>query len=385
MTTTLARPTSFPKLAVASGALATTMVGACVPVTGLLIGYPVLSGLAIRYAIGAAVLYVWLRRKGRRLPRPGPRDLLGIAGMIACGMLGFNAAILEAQRYAQPGLIAAMIGGAPLVLALLVPALRGRRPGALALIGAATVTVGVLVLSGGGSWHGPGLALAGLTLIGEVLFTVFGARVAERLGVLETCVLSCALAAIAAAAIGTATTTITATHTTAQATTATSAAAPITIAPASTAPTTTVAGTPAPATTVAATTAPATTPTATTAPATIAPYATAAGPTSPATALNPAQAALAAWPMPSPTQWIALVVLGAVLTAIGFVSWYSSVSALGPDRAAVLIGLIPVSGFAMSIALHAQPITATGIVGTLLVGTGCVVGLRPTATQPGAP
>jgi hypothetical protein len=61
------------------------LVGASVPVTGLLAGYPVLSGQAIGYAVGAVVLYAWLVRNGRRVPRPGLRDLLGLAGMLGPG------------------------------------------------------------------------------------------------------------------------------------------------------------------------------------------------------------------------------------------------------------------------------------------------------------
>jgi drug/metabolite transporter (DMT)-like permease len=278
--------------AVACGALAAVLVGGSVPVTGLLAHYPVLSGQAIRYAIGALALYVWLRRTGRRLPRPSWRDVVGIAGMVGLGMLGFNAALLAAQRWAEPGFVAAMLGGTPLFLALLVPALRGRRPALAAMIGAALVVVGVVVLSGGGSWHGPGLVLSLLVLLGEVMFTVSGAGVTQRLGVLETCVVAC----VAATVIGAVSSTV-------------------------------VDG-------------------------------------------------RAAWPVPTVTETIALLILGLLVTAVAFCAWYTSVSALGADRAGVLIGLMPLSGFVVSVLLGAQPVTAIGVVGALLVGAGCVTGLR---------
>lgn len=297
MTTTSVPARSIPLAAVAQGAVTTTLVGAAVPITGLLINYPVLGGLAIRYGGGALVLYVWLRRKGRRLPRPSPRDLLGLAGMIGPGMLGFNAVVLEAQRYAQPGFVAAMIGAAPLILALLVPAVHGRRPGLFVVIGALVVTAGEIVLSGGGSWHGPGLLLAALAVVGEVLFTVSGAGVARRLGVLETSVLACGLAAIIGAVS--------------------------------------------------------------------------------ATVVGAAVGGPAAWPMPTPVEWIALLAVGAVTLSIGMVCWYSSVSTLGADRAGVLIGLMPVSGFAMSALLGTEPVTITALSGALLVGIGAATGLRP--------
>jgi drug/metabolite transporter (DMT)-like permease len=77
------------------------------------------------------------------------------------------------------------------------------------------------------------------------------------------------------------------------------------------------------------------------------------------------------------TDVVALLVLGVLVTAVAFSAWYACVSALGADRAGVLIGLMPVSGFAMSVVLGAQPLTAIGVAGALLVGVGCAIALRP--------
>ena len=274
--------------------LATTLVGVSVPVTGLLAHYPVLSGQAIRYGIGALALYAWLRRSGRRVPMPGWRDLLGLAGMVGPGMLGFNAAVLAAQRYAEPGFVAAMLGGAPLLLASLVPLSQRRRPAVAVLVGATAVVLGVAILSGGGSWHGPGMVLSVLMLLGEVTFTVSGMGVTARLGVVETCVLACTLAAVTGAVLGTAV----------------------------------------------------------------------GGPS--------------AWPLPTMTQVVALLVLGVLVTAVAFCGWYTCVSALGADRAGVLIGLMPLAGLVTSVLLGVQPLTALSTGGALLVGAGCAVGLRRT-------
>jgi drug/metabolite transporter (DMT)-like permease len=193
-------PTST-RQAAAMAALATVFVGASVPVTGLLDGYPVLSGQAIRYGIGAVLLLAWLRG---RAPRPGRRDLAGLSVMVGGGMLGFNAAILLAQRYATPGFVAAVLGASPLVLAVAAPALRGRRPAPAAVAGAVLVTAGVVVLSGGGSWHGPGLLLAVLVLAGEVSFTLAGVGVVARLGAVSASFWSCAGAAAGGAVLSTA-------------------------------------------------------------------------------------------------------------------------------------------------------------------------------------
>lgn len=292
MTTTVLVQRPRMARAVSGGVVATALVGVSVPVTGLLAHYPVLSGQAIRYAIGALTLYAWLRRSGRRLPRPGWRDLLGIAGMVGPGMLGFNAAVLAAERYAQPGFITAMLGGAPLLLALIVPLLQRRRPAMAVLLGASGVVLGVVVLSGGGSWHGPGLVLSVLTLLGEVLFTVSGMGVTARLGVVETCVWACVLAAVSGAVF------------------------------------------------------------------------------------SSLWGGASAWPAPTATEIVALLVLGVLVTAVAFCGWYTCVSALGADRAGVLIGVMPVSGLVTSVSLGAQPLTAIGIAGTALVAAGCAVGLR---------
>lgn len=192
-----------PATAVGLGATGILIVGGSFPVTGLLMDYPVLSGQAIRYAIGGLVLLGVLLSKGRRLPMPGLHDLLGILGMVVAGMLGFNAAILAAEHYATPGFVAAVVGVSPLVLAVAVPLLGGRRPAISALIGAAIVVLGVAVLTGGGSWHGPGLVLALLCMAGEVLFTLCAVGAVNRLGALEVSTWSCLIAAVGGAGLAT--------------------------------------------------------------------------------------------------------------------------------------------------------------------------------------
>lgn len=276
----------------ALAALACVLVGGSVPVTGLLDGYPVLSGQAIRYGIGAVLLALWLKTKGHRIRLPGSRDLAGLTVMIGAGMLGFNAAILVGQRYATPGFIAAMLGASPLVLAIAAPALRGRRPSPAALLGAALVTCGVVLLSGGGSWHGPGLALALLVVACEVGFTLGGVGVVARLGAAEASLWACVGAAVGGALLS--------------------------------------------------------------------------------TLLHGG----AAWPVPTLTEAVAMVVLGSLVTAVAFVFWYTGVDVLGADRVGVLIGLMPVSGLVVSVLLGAQPLTVAALGGALVVAAGCVVGLR---------
>ncbi|KAA2263276.1 DMT family transporter [Solihabitans fulvus] len=283
--------------------MAALIVGGSVPVTGLLNDYPLLTGQAIRYAIGALALYGWLRLRDRRrrspsggatasastLPRLTGRDVFALLGMVGAGMVGFNAAVLYGQRYATPGLVAAVLGASPLVLAIAVPALRRRWPSPAALVGAVLVIGGVAVLTGGGSWHGPGLALALLTLACEVMFTLCAAGMVARHGAVETSTWSCIVAAVGESALGT---------------------------------------------------------------------------------------VFGGWRMPTGTEAAALLVLGFVVTALAFGCWYTGVSVLGADRAGVLIGLMPVSGLAVSVLLGAQQLTMVAALGAATVTAGCVVGLR---------
>ena len=191
--------------AIGLGATSILLVGASFPVTGLLQGYPVLAGQAVRYAMGGLILLGVLLARGRRPPLPSPRDLAGILGMVVAGMLGFNAAILVAERYATPGFVTAVVGCTPLVLAIAVPLLGRRRPAVAAVVGAGVVVLGVAVLTGGGSWHGPGLLLALACMAGEVLFTLCGIGPVSRLGAIETSMWACLVAAVGGAGVATVT------------------------------------------------------------------------------------------------------------------------------------------------------------------------------------
>lgn len=182
------------KLGVAAGATAASIVGASVPVTGMLEGYPILTGQAMRYALAAVVLLL----VARRLPMPSLRDIPPLLAVVLSGMLGFNALLILSQQYAEPGFVAAVMGGSPIVLALL-----SRRRTTSAVVGAVVVAAGIVLLSGGGSWHGPGLVLALLTMLGEVGFTLFAVGVVRRLGVLGVATWTCLIAAVIGAVAGT--------------------------------------------------------------------------------------------------------------------------------------------------------------------------------------
>lgn len=276
--------------AVAMAATATSLVGLSVPVTGMLDGYPLFAGQAIRYGIAAFCLLGWLLATGRNVPVPTGKDLVGLGLMVVFGMLGFNAAILVGQRYATPGFMAAMLGASPLVLAIIAPLVRGHRPAPYAVAGAVFVGLGVVVLSGGGSWHGPGLLLGLLVVVGEAAFTLGGVGVVARLGAVAASMWSCVFASVGGGVLATFW----------------------------------------------------------------------EGP----------------WRAPSQSELTAIVVLGVLVTTVGFAFWYTGVSVLGADRAGVLMGLMPVAGLVTAVLLGRQSLTLVAAGGTLVVAAGCALGLR---------
>src|SRR6266516_703028 len=143
-------------------ALAMTILGSSFPVTRLLLDYPMLAGQALRYALAALVLAAAsggaptvgpgasdtsavLVRGG---PRPGRRDLARLGALAATGLVGFNVCVLNGLHRADPALLGTVIGAVPLLLALVGPALAGRRPAVRVTVGAAAVVLGVTLVEG---------------------------------------------------------------------------------------------------------------------------------------------------------------------------------------------------------------------------------------------
>ncbi|MCP3798676.1 DMT family transporter [Allokutzneria sp. A3M-2-11 16] len=187
---------------VLAGVATAVMLGGMVPVTALLSDYPLFPAQAVRYAIAAFLLLSFMVLRRRPLPRPSLRDVFALTATATTGMVGFSAAVLYAQQYADGGFVAAVIGGSPLVIAVVAPLLIRQRPVAKALAGTALVVLGVVILSGGGAWHGPGLVLALLAMFGEASFTLFAVGAIARLGVVAVSAYSCVVAALGSALVG---------------------------------------------------------------------------------------------------------------------------------------------------------------------------------------
>ena len=124
------------------GAAASSLVGASFPVSEALIDYPYAAGQCVRYLAGAIILTVLLNG---RLGRPTPKELGLLALVAAVGMVGFNLAVLAAERTAEPAVPGVLVGCAPVVVAVLVPLQEGRRPRRRVLYGASLVALGAFV------------------------------------------------------------------------------------------------------------------------------------------------------------------------------------------------------------------------------------------------
>jgi drug/metabolite transporter (DMT)-like permease len=71
-----------------------------------------------------------------------------------------------------------------------------------------------------------------------------------------------------------------------------------------------------------------------------------------------------------------------VLTAGAFLAWYSAIGRLGVDRAGLFVGVMPVSALLAGVALGTGTVSMLGLLGTLVVGAGVVLGISRTSPAP---
>jgi drug/metabolite transporter (DMT)-like permease len=182
--------------AMASAALGISAVGAGVAASDHLTGYPVLTGQAVRYAAGAALLALVARAGGRARPEPrlGRADRLRLLALAGSGLVLFNVAIVRAVASGEPAVVATIVGLAPVGLALAVPAVERRRPSAGILGGAALAAAGAAVVEGFGHADAAALAWSVVALGCEVAFTLLAAPLLRTLSPLGLSVRASALA-----------------------------------------------------------------------------------------------------------------------------------------------------------------------------------------------
>ncbi|GAA3506344.1 DMT family transporter [Streptomyces prasinosporus] len=184
-------------------ALACLLVGGSFTANSVLGDYPYAGGQFLRYGL-ACLLLLPLAGKGAAaaLRSLAPRAWGRLALLAAVGMVGFNLAVLAAERTAEPAVPGVFVGCAPVVVAVLVPLLDGRRPQRVVLCGASAVALGAFTVQGWGRTDGTGIAFSVCALVGEVGFAVLAVPVLRPLGPRLLSAVVCGIAAAESAAAG---------------------------------------------------------------------------------------------------------------------------------------------------------------------------------------
>ncbi|MFI8192343.1 DMT family transporter [Streptomyces sp. NPDC085946] len=184
-------------------ALACVLVGGSFTANSLLGDYPYAGGQFLRYALACLLLFPLAGRGGlARLRTLTARQWGRLALLAAVGMVGFNLAVLAAERTAEPAVPGVFVGCAPVVVAVVVPLLDGRRPRRALLAGASLVAVGAFTVQGWGRTDGSGIAFSLCALAGEAGFAVLAVPVLRPLGPRLLSATVCGLAAVESAAAG---------------------------------------------------------------------------------------------------------------------------------------------------------------------------------------
>lgn len=184
-------------------ALACVLVGASFTANSVLGDYPYAGGQSLRYGLACLLLLPLLGRGGTAPLRALTRPQWGrLALLAAVGMVGFNLAVLAAERTAEPAVPGVFVGCAPVVVAVLVPLLDRRPPARPAFYGALLVAAGAIAVQGWGRTDGAGIAWSVGALVGEVGFAVLAVPVLRPLGPKLLSATVCAVAALESAVAG---------------------------------------------------------------------------------------------------------------------------------------------------------------------------------------
>lgn len=283
--------------AYASAAGAMFLVGTLAAVSGLVNGYPIYGGQALRYAVSAVLFLVIARVKQLPLLRPRRREVVLLIALAATGLVFFNILVITATRHAHPATIGTIIGAVPIVLALAGPTLSRTRPARRVVAAAIVVVIGTAITSGLGTADLAGVLLSVGALICEACFTLLAIPLLTRLGPIRV---SGYTAATAVPMLLVTALITDGTH-------------------ALRAPT---------------------------------------------------------WPELAGFLYLAIVVGG-----LAFLLWYGAMPRLGPDRAGLFAGLVPIGSITASALLGQAIPTAFELIGASIVVTGLLIGLAPRTSR----
>lgn len=184
-------------------ALACVLVGGSFTANSVLGDYPYAGGQFVRYGLACALLLPLAGRNGAApLRRLALRQWARLALLAAVGMVGFNLAVLAAERTAEPAVPGVFVGCAPVIVAVLLPLAEGRRPRRRVLYGATLVALGACTVQGWGRTDGAGIVCSVCALAGEAGFAVLAVPVLRPLGPRLLSATVCGIAALESAAAG---------------------------------------------------------------------------------------------------------------------------------------------------------------------------------------
>jgi len=199
MATTESRSSRAGALLAATGM---ACVGSSVAVSQTIVDAPLFTLQALRYALAAVLLLTLAAVARRPLPRPRGREWLWLAGVAGSGLVLFNVAVVRGVEHAEPAVIGVAVASVPLVLAVAGPLLSGSRPAPAVVLAAGVVSVGAVLVQGGGRTDAAGLGWALLVLLTEVGFTLLAVPVLGRLGPWAVSLHTTWIAAVALLALG---------------------------------------------------------------------------------------------------------------------------------------------------------------------------------------
>ena len=184
VTTSPPAATSTPGagVGVLAGAAAMVFVGGSVAVSAALADAPLLTAQAVRYALAWLLLLALARAAGRPVLRLRGAERLWVLGVVVTGLVVFNVALVRGSEHAEPAVLGVAVACVPVVLAVVGPALEGRRPRPRVLVAAVVVTAGAVLVQGTGRTDALGLVWAAVVLVCEVGFTLLAVPVLRRIG-----------------------------------------------------------------------------------------------------------------------------------------------------------------------------------------------------------
>ncbi|MGW0205788.1 DMT family transporter [Streptomyces sp. NPDC003233] len=186
------------------GMIGMTLVGSSVTVSRTLVGAPLFTTQAVRYAAATVILLVVARLAGARLVWPQGREWLWLAGIAVTGLVLFNVAVVRGVDHAEPAVVAVAVACVPVVLGVVGPVLERRRPSRQVLWAAPVVMAGAVLAEGTGRTDAVGVAWAALALGCEAAFTLLAVPVLRRHSPWGVSMHAIWLAAVLLAVLGTA-------------------------------------------------------------------------------------------------------------------------------------------------------------------------------------